>query len=141
MLTYARQVLGVGTGAGLLLALLRARRSALLLSLVTGAVLGVLLVPGGKGASWFVVAGAAGAVAAAAANISVAAFLAGVRVRLAGTGIGGLVAVVVVVVALVVVASLLLALLGAVALALAVVLGLATRRRAGEKYGGLRILR
>ncbi len=141
MLTHVLQALGLGTAAGLLLALLPARRPALLLSLVAGAALGVLLVPGDEGASWFVAAGAAGAAAAVIANIAVATFLAGVRVRLAGTGIGGLVAFVVVIAALIVVASLLLALLGAVALVAVVVLGVAARRRAGEKYGGLRILR
>lgn len=139
MLTHVLQALGLGAAAGLLFALLPAARPAAVLSLIAGAAAGAVLAAGGDGAWWIVLV--AGAAAGAVANVAVADFFARVRARLQSTGIGGLVVFVVVAAALIVAASLLFSPLGALALVATVVLGIATRRRAGEKYGGLRILR
>lgn len=139
MLTHVLQALGLGAAAGLLLALVPERRPASVLSLLAGAALGALLALGSSSGWWAALV--AGAAAGVAANGAVAPFLAGVRARLAGVGIGGLVAFALLAAAVIVVAALLWAPLGAVALALVLALGLAARRRAGAKYGGLRILR
>lgn len=138
MLFDVLQAIGLGTAVGVLAALMPTRAGAGALAIFLGLLLGVAVTASADLASWLV------AVFAAASSLaSGAAFglFAGVRSRLGGAGIGGLVLYAVAAAAVIAAVSLLFAPLGALALIALGWLGFAARRRADEKYAGLRILR
>lgn len=132
------QAIGLATAAGVLSALIVNRTAAGALSLLAGTGLGAWSALGDDGL-WFlalVFGGAAAVLASGAAD----ALFTGVRARLGDAGSAGLVAYAVFGALVVAGASLLFAPLGAVAFVLLLWFGLAARRRASEKYAGLRIL-
>ncbi len=133
------QAVGIATAAGILLAslVLPLPSSAAPVAAVIAAVAGALLA--GGDVEWYgrVIAAAGGAVAAVAAHQ----VLSGMRDRLSGTGAASTLPLYGVVAAPITGAiTLVLAPVGAVVLLALIWLWIAARRRAAQKYEGLRIL-
>ena len=133
------QAIGLATAASLLVALIGNRVAAVLIAVALGAALGLLSAEERDGA-WLLaplIGAASGALAAAAAHE----LFAGVRVRLGDAGSGGLILYAAVAAALTAAGSVGFPPVGAVVFGLVLWLGYSAKRRASEKYAGLRILR
>lgn len=134
------RALGLALAAGVLIALVPSRRVADAAALLAGAALGLWMVLGDRDGWWWaaVLTGVAGGLLAASAA---GGLFARVRARLADAGAGGVILYAIIAALVIAGATLLfppLALLAGAALGWLLYTG---RRREGEKYAGLRILR
>ncbi|MEI2702509.1 MAG: hypothetical protein V9E83_08930 [Baekduia sp.] len=135
------RALGVALAAGVLTALVPARRAADALSLIAGMALGFWIVSRSDSDGWWWAALIAGAAGGALASAASGGLVARVRQRLGDAGIGGVVVFAVLAAALIATGSLLFPPLALLAAALLGWLLVAGRRRDDAKYAGLRVLR